>query len=89
MSSARDRVQWIFAAYSSRSTAVRGAAATRRWTRCCRTATSRHAIGNVALSRVFTPSSVSASGAFIAAFVRPSRLNVLAGLLTFYLVATG
>jgi uncharacterized membrane protein len=32
---------------------------------------------------------MSASGAFIAAFVRPSRLNVIAGLLTFYLVATG
>ena len=32
---------------------------------------------------------MAASGAFIAAFVRPSRLNVIAGLLTFYLVATG
>jgi uncharacterized membrane protein len=32
---------------------------------------------------------MSASGASIAAFVRPSRLNVIAGLLTFYLVATG
>jgi uncharacterized membrane protein len=32
---------------------------------------------------------MSASGAFIAAFVRSSRLNTLAGVLTFYLVATG
>jgi hypothetical protein len=32
---------------------------------------------------------MSASGAYVAGFVRPSRLNVIAGLLTFYLVATG
>lgn len=32
---------------------------------------------------------MAASGALIAAFVRPSRLNVVAGLVTFYLVATG
>jgi uncharacterized membrane protein len=32
---------------------------------------------------------MSASGAFIAAFVRPSRLNAISGVLTFYLVATG
>lgn len=32
---------------------------------------------------------MSATGAYVAGFVRPSRLNVIAGLLTFYLVATG
>lgn len=32
---------------------------------------------------------MAASGAVIATFERPSRLNVVAGLVTFYLVATG
>jgi len=32
---------------------------------------------------------MSASAAFIAAFMKPNPINVLAGLLTFYLVATG
>lgn len=31
----------------------------------------------------------SAGGVYVAAFVKPSRLNGIAGLLTFYLVATG
>jgi uncharacterized membrane protein len=47
--------------------------------------------GHRAAGLVFAVSmlAMSASGAYAASFVRPSRLNVIAGLLTFYLVATG
>jgi hypothetical protein len=44
-----------------------------------------------AAGSVFTVSMLlmSSSAAYIAAFMRPNRMNVVAGLFTFYLVATG